>query len=187
MTMTRRSRRPGSPDAPPYRWRFRAAGSALGFLALAALVAAGILWAGQPGEAKRRAQARPGYCPPIPTGSDTDTAAKVAGYFVATAVLRQKVACSYDLVTAKLRRGVTKKRWATGDIPVEPYFTTRPDTFVYLIAPQNEKRMVVTTKDGKQTLPTWVRLGAADTGPVFYVLVLVKEQGRWLVDSWKPM
>ncbi len=168
----------------PYRWRFRAARVALGLLLVAALTSAGVLWTGQPGQVKPKAQARPSYCPPLPTGTDIPSAARVAGYFVATAVLRHKVACSYDLVSAKLRQGVTRERWATGNIPVQPYFTTRPDTFEYLIAPQNEKTLVVTTRQGQQEIPTWVRLGAADTGPVFYMLVLVKEQGRWLVDSW---
>jgi hypothetical protein len=41
--------------------------------------------------------------------------------FVRTAVLRRNVDASWDLATADLRAGYTRKQWDTGDIPVVPF------------------------------------------------------------------
>jgi len=46
---------------------------------------------------------------------------KVASQFVDTAVKREHVDQSFDLATPALRTGFTRKTWAQGDIPVQPY------------------------------------------------------------------
>jgi hypothetical protein len=49
-------------------------------------------------------------------------AAQVATFhFLQTAVLREHVEDSYALVAPSLRKGYTRKRWASGEIPVVPY------------------------------------------------------------------
>jgi hypothetical protein len=47
---------------------------------------------------------------------------KTIKLFIATAVARVHVERSYDLVTPAFRQGMTRRQWATGDIPVVPYF-----------------------------------------------------------------
>src|SRR5262249_40295205 len=41
--------------------------------------------------------------------------------FLRTAVLREHVADSFDLVTPAFRRGYTRDQWSKGEIPVVPY------------------------------------------------------------------
>jgi hypothetical protein len=49
-------------------------------------------------------------------------AAQIATYnFVRTAVLRDHLEDSYDLIAPSLRKGYTREEWAKGEIPVVPY------------------------------------------------------------------
>lgn len=60
------------------------------------------------------------YQPQKTVGVDPD-ARRVAGEFIKTAVARKNLAASYDLVSPELRQGMTRKQWATGEIPVVYY------------------------------------------------------------------
>jgi hypothetical protein len=104
----------------------------------------------------------------------------VAAKFVNTAVKREHVADSFDLTTAALHTGYTRKAWATQDIPVVPY----PVDFA--------KYQV----KGSFTDSVWYQVALfpdkahADVPAAVYDLVL-KPRGkgpsrRWLVDSWAP-
>lgn len=58
--------------------------------------------------------------PPVPlTTAERREALRVTRSFVATAVVREQLAASYDLVSDDYRRGFSRTRWATGDIPVQ--------------------------------------------------------------------
>jgi hypothetical protein len=46
---------------------------------------------------------------------------QVAAHFVATAVVRQHLAESWDLLAPSLQKGFTRATWARGNIPVVPY------------------------------------------------------------------
>ena len=58
--------------------------------------------------------------PPVRlTGAERREALRVTRAFVATAVVRARLAASFDLVSDDYRRGFSRTRWATGDIPVQ--------------------------------------------------------------------
>lgn len=59
-----------------------------------------------------------GYGPKIALPA---SALATARTFVRAAVLREDPAASYDLVTPKLRGGMSRSAWATGNIPVTPF------------------------------------------------------------------
>jgi hypothetical protein len=76
----------------------------------------------------RFAETRPGkptiVAAPVPADyrvAKREGVLQVAAEFVNTAVRREHVDVSYDLATPALRRGFTRKTWATRDIPVQPY------------------------------------------------------------------
>ena len=50
-----------------------------------------------------------------------EEARRVAGRFILTAVARENLGESYDLVHPELRQGMTKREWLTGNIPVVYY------------------------------------------------------------------
>ncbi len=45
----------------------------------------------------------------------------VAARFLNTAVKREHTETAYDLVSASLRAGITRREWVDGEIPVVPY------------------------------------------------------------------
>ncbi len=104
----------------------------------------------------------------------------VAAKFVNTAVKREHVADSFDLTTATLHTGYTRKAWATQDIPVVPY----PVDFA--------KYQV----KGSFTDSVWYQVAvfpdrAHATVPAAVYDLVLKPSGNgasrhWLVDSWAP-
>jgi len=105
---------------------------------------------------------------------------QVAAEFVNTAVRRHNVAASYDLATPNLRRGYTRKAWATQAIPVQPY-------------PLDYARYEL---KGSFTDSVWLQVAvfpdrSHKTVPaaVFDLTLKPSTEGgarRWLVDSWAP-
>ena len=57
---------------------------------------------------------------PLPK-QDLSVAQRMLSRFVFSAVLREHVEVSYDLVVPSLRGGLTRKQWRTGEIPVPPF------------------------------------------------------------------
>ena len=104
----------------------------------------------------------------------------VAAEFVNTAVRREHVAVSYDLATPALKRGYTRRSWATQDIPVQPYplafarykvmgsFTDQVWVEVALYPDRKHKKVPAAVFD--LTLKPFANGDAH----------------RWLVDSWTP-
>ena len=71
-------------------------------------------------EAAERAVDRALAPPPVRlTDAERAAALRVTGAFVATAVVRERLAASYDLVTDAYRQGLSRADWARGDIPVQ--------------------------------------------------------------------
>jgi hypothetical protein len=66
----------------------------------------------------------------------TASAEAVRDQFVATAVLRRRTSCSYELVTEKMRQGLTRTAWRGGSIPVVPFPTAVPRTFAMQVFPK---------------------------------------------------
>ena len=104
---------------------------------------------------------------------------EVAGRFILTAVARKNLAVAYNLVTDRLREGMTLKQWLTGNIAVVPF-----DIGAGLVAPMHvlyshprsaELQILLLPKKGKGQ---------------FFILILkavgTGQQKHWLVDSWVP-
>lgn len=104
---------------------------------------------------------------------------QVAAAFVNTAVKREHTDRSFDLATPNLRQGFTRKTWAAGDIPVQPYPVS--------VAKYDLK--------GSFTDEVWLQVAVFPDKahkkamvPTTFDLVL-KPMGKgkarhWLVDSW---
>jgi len=52
---------------------------------------------------------------------DKDAARAVAELFITTAVLRQRVGASWDVLAPSMQKGFTRASWSAGDIPVQPF------------------------------------------------------------------
>ena len=102
--------------------------------------------------------------------------------FVDRAVFRHDVAGAYDLVTPELRRGFTRERWATSDIPVEPY----PEAAVKEV----RGRLLYSYPDRTSLQITFVPKSGAAVGRQTFDLVLRRigpaTARRWAVSSWLP-
>jgi hypothetical protein len=98
--------------------------------------------------------------------------------FVASALRRDNVAASYDVVTPQLRAGATRAQWANGNIPLYPY-AARGTTFHnwtidYVQGNEVGFQLMLEPRNPRQDSITFN--GA------------VKEiRGRWLVDSFTPV
>jgi hypothetical protein len=101
----------------------------------------------------------------------------VRDQFVATAVLRRRTDCSYELVTDQMRQGLTRAAWRGGSIPVVPFPTAAPRTFAMQVFPKRR---------GPAVRNSVVVLSARDLGEAAFEVVLVRRGARWLVDYWAP-
>jgi hypothetical protein len=105
---------------------------------------------------------------------------RIAAQFVNTAVRRERVELSYDIASPDLRRGYTRKTWATQDIPVQPYPL---DSAKYKLK-------------GSFADSVWLQVALypdkkhkSVPAAVFDLTLKPFRNGdgrRWLVDSWAP-
>ena len=121
---------------------------------------------------------------PVPTPfkqARSEGVLEVAARFVDTAVKREHVERSYELVTPNLKTGYSKHAWATQDIPVQPF-------------PLDSARYQL---KGSFVNEVWLQVALypdkahKDTVPAAVFDVVLKPFGRtgnrhWLVDSWAP-
>jgi hypothetical protein len=137
---------------------------ALLVLAVAAGLAAGTgsAAAGASSCARVRAEARSG------------TPEEVAVLFITSGVLRQNPGCAYDLVTTGLRKSRTRAVFASGKA-VTPYPTRKPKKVSLELTP----RVRLSDQVG-----SWITLAAPDRKARTFEIVLLKRDGRWLVDYW---
>ena len=116
------------------------------------------------------------------TPAAQSAAVQTARDFVRTAVLRRHVERSWALTAQRLRQGLTRKQWATGNIPVIPYPA----------AALREARWRVDTS-GRDRLALEVLLvpkPSASVRPLTFELELEAvgppQRRRWLVSGWNP-
>ncbi len=107
-------------------------------------------------------------------------ARQVAGEFIKTAVARQNLAASYDLVGPELRQGMTRKQWATGNIPVVYYPAGDLEVATFKVDRSFANEVVwqvyMVPKVGSKTDPA-----------VFYIgLKRAGEKAPWKVYYWVP-
>lgn len=154
-----------------YRWHFRLARV---FIAVAAtgLVAGFTLLPSSP-ETKPKPSRAAAVSP-----AEVREAALVVLHFVRTAVVRQRVAYSYDLVTPELRQGLSRAEWATGNIPVAPYLSKDWRTVRFWLRPESVRRSEIRFT---------VLLVSADGDRQFYAVALRPYPDRWRVSYWAPI
>lgn len=95
--------------------------------------------------------------------------------FIRAGALNVQPGCAYDLVTSGVRKGHTRASFAAGTAPIARYRTSHPSKVVASLYP----RVRLADQVG-----SWVTLDGPDGPPHTYEIVLLKRQGRWLVDYW---
>jgi hypothetical protein len=99
-----------------------------------------------------------------------------AAHFVRTAVRREHTGESFDLVSEQLRSGFTRKQWAKGDIPVQPYPVDAARWKMdYTYEEEIGMSVYVIPRRGEQLRPM-----------VFLLSLTRAPSGTWVVDSWVP-
>lgn len=96
--------------------------------------------------------------------------------FIATAVTRADPAAAWTLVTPRMREGITREEWNSGDLPVVPYPVEIPKQLDWT---------VVTSYPGDLTLDVVLqpKRGSKRGAASFFVEMRRNARGRWLVDS----
>jgi hypothetical protein len=108
--------------------------------------------------------------------ADRSQAIRTASRFVDTAVRRERTLESFELVSEGLRQGLTRRQWATGNIPVQPYPVDGARWKLdYQYADEIGLQVYVVPERGQALRPM-----------VFLLTMTRSPQGRWLVDSWVP-
>jgi hypothetical protein len=107
----------------------------------------------------------------------------LARRFIKTAVARQNLAASYDLVGTELKGTLTRKQWVAGDIPVISYQAANADRAGFTVDYSNERSAMLEVdliaKAHTETRPHLLFfLGLKRAGD--------KKNGRWLVSYWEP-
>ncbi|MGZ8687795.1 MAG: hypothetical protein ACXWZP_05140 [Gaiellaceae bacterium] len=119
------------------------------------------------------------YKPQQTVGIDPD-AKRIAGEFIKTAVARQNLAASYDIVSPELRQGMSRKQWASGNIPVVYYPSgdLQLATFKVDRSLANEVvwQVFMVPKTGSGVQPAVFYIGLKRTG----------EKAPWKVFYWVP-
>ena len=117
---------------------------------------------------------------PLPN-RDVASAQRTLSKFVVSAVYREHVERSYDLVAPSVRGGLTRKEWQTGDIPVPPF----PPRAVALA----RSKLVYSQRNLARFDVLLYTKPSAKLLPLLYSIELVR-RGRsapWLIDYAMPL
>jgi hypothetical protein len=105
-------------------------------------------------------------------------AKRVAQEFILTAVARKNLRRAWDLAGPQIKQGQSLKQWLTGDIAVVPYpideLKIAPMKIDYSYANEAAVEIALVPKDG------------AKVKPLIFYMDLVKQHGKWVVNSWVP-
>lgn len=110
----------------------------------------------------------------------------VAVKFMASAVVRERVADSYALATPSLRQGMSLDEWKTGDIPAQPYPIDSPAAAKWKVAysHQNDVMLAIAVLPTREAEVQGIR-------PMAFSMELKRfgngDAKRWLVDAWVPL
>ncbi len=105
-------------------------------------------------------------------------ARKVAAEFLQTAVPRQNLRRSWEIVHPELKQGYTLKDWLTGTIPVQFYPTEALDLATFKIDESYANEAVIEVA----LLPK----KGAEVKPQIFFVGLKKHNGKWLVNYFAP-
>ena len=113
------------------------------------------------------------------TAAERVAVVSVAKQFVASAVSRDHPERAYEIVGPDLRGGLSKKQWATGEIPVVPYPVKRA---LWRVEYSNSEAVGLLVK----VYPT----SEARLKPTVFAMsmtpVKLGDHSSWLVNSWAP-
>jgi hypothetical protein len=113
------------------------------------------------------------------TRTDREVALRNALQFVNTAVARQRIGRSYDLVAPELREGISRAEWAKGEIPVVPFPAAEVRVRVdYSYLNELGLTMLLVPPASSPELPTTFNMDMRAVGP--------PGERQWLVSSWTP-
>jgi hypothetical protein len=115
----------------------------------------------------------------VPGSKKLDPKAKRAAQeFILTAVARKNLRKAYGIAGPQIRQGQSLKEWLTGNIAVVPYpvdeLKLAPMKIDYSYAKEAAVEIALLPRDG------------ADVKPLIFYMDLIKQNGRWLVNSWVP-
>jgi hypothetical protein len=116
-----------------------------------------------------------------PTLSKADRAAitRSIDVFVNHAVKRANPTAAYAVVAPELRPGITRRQWASGDIPVYPFpaaGSTHPWNILYVTPEEVGLELQLNPR------------ARSELGPIiFHIYLRPARDGRWLVDSFMPV
>jgi len=126
------------------------------------------------------ALAAPAAAAPRLSPADRAAITRSIDVFVNHAVKRVNTGAAFDVVAPEMRPGMTRKQWASGDIPAYPFparGTTHPWNILY-----------VTKEEVGLELELIPRQGVTEQGPIiFHIYLRPVRGGRWLVDSFMPV
>ena len=108
---------------------------------------------------------------------DTE-ARRVAGRFILTAVARENLGESYDLVHPELRQGMTRREWLTGNIPVVYYPAKAIETATFKVDESYPDEAILEVA----LLPK----ESAKVKPQIFFIGLKKTGAHWRVNYWVP-
>lgn len=113
------------------------------------------------------------------TEADQAAVVRTAAQFVDTAVKRERLLASYELVTPALRQGLTRAEWAKGEIPVQ-FFPVDAARWKldYSYADEVGLQVYLVPRRGAGLRPAVFYLSLRALGP--------RAHRRWLVDSFVP-
>ena len=110
------------------------------------------------------------------TEAERKQALDTAARFVRTAVRREHTEDSFDLVSEQLRSGFTRRQWAQGNIPVQPYPVDAARWKMdYSYEDEIGLSVYVVPRRGEELSPM-----------VFLLSLKRARTGQWVVDSWVP-
>lgn len=109
-------------------------------------------------------------------------ARKVAGKFILTAVARRNIDDSWAITHPSLRAGFTRKEWARGELPIQPYEVTSISEARFRVDAVSKNLIqldvALLPKAGTDQVAGVFKIGLVAVG--------TGENRRWLVDYWGP-
>lgn len=111
-------------------------------------------------------------------GADRRAVRRLLARFIETAVARHNVASSWDLAGPALRTGMTRRQWATGNIPVVPYPASRHGQGMWNVVQYSYRDEV-----GLEAL-IFPRPCSGYSVATVDATVVRGHDGRWRVDYW---
>jgi len=155
-----------------------------GLILVAGVVAVAVAWIGDTGKSQETPlsnQPAQVFTPRKQVPLDAE-ARKVAGRFILTAVARENLGESYELVHPELRQGLTRKEWLTGNIPVVYYPAKEIETATFKVDESYPDEAILQVallpKEKSKVKPQVFFIGLKKAGK--------GATARWQVNYWVP-